>query len=94
MRRLWLLFLCAVFVFAPSGVAAEKAVDRGIVIRVQPPRVAIRELDGSRKRFVISQATIITLDGHRVRLVRLRRGDVAAIDHRGRLAIAVRALRP
>ena len=94
MRRLWLLFLCAVLVFAPSGVAAEKAVDRGIVIRVQPPRVAIRELDGSRKRFVISQATIITLDGHRVRLVRLRRGDVAASDHRGRLVVAVRALRP
>jgi hypothetical protein len=94
MRRLWLLLLCAALVFAPSGVAAEKAVDRGIVTRVQPPRLAIRELDGSRKRFVINQATVITLDGRRVRLVRLRRGDVAAIDHRGRLVVAVRALRP
>ena len=94
MRRLWLLLICAVLVFAPSGVAAEKAVDRGIVIRVQPPRLAIRELDGSRRRFVINQATVITLDGRRVRLVRLRRGDVAAIDHRGRLVVAVRALRP
>ena len=94
MRRLWLLLLCAVLVFAPSGVAAEKAVDRGIVMRVQPPRFAIRELDGSRKKFVINRATIITLNGRRVRLVRLRRGDVAAIDHVGKLVIAVRAFRP
>ena len=94
MRRLWLLLLCAVLVFAPSGVAAEKAVDRGIVMRVQPPRLAIRELDGTRKKFAINRATIITLDGRRVRLVRLRRGDVAAIDHVGKLVIAVRAFRP
>ena len=94
MRRLWLLLLCAVLVFAPSGVAAEKAVDRGIVMRVQPPRLAIRELDGTRKKFAINRATIITLDGRRVRLVRLRRGDVAEIDHAGRFAIAVRAFRP
>jgi hypothetical protein len=94
MRRLWLLLLCAVLVFAPSGVAAEKTVDRGIVMRVQPPRLAIRELDGSRKRFAINQATVITLEGRRVRLVRLRRGDVAAIDHVGKLVIAVRAFRP
>ena len=94
MRRLWLLLTCAVLVFAPSGAAAEKAVDRGIVIRVQPPRLAIRELDGSRQRFVINQATVITLDGRPVRLARLRRGDVAAIDHAGSLVIAVRAFRP
>ena len=94
MRRLWLLLLCAVLVFAPPGVAAEKAVDRGIVMRVQPPRLAIRELDGSRKKFVINRATVITLDGRRVRLVRLRRGDVAAIDHAGRFVIAIRAFRP
>jgi len=61
---------------------------------VQPPRLAIRELDGSRKRFAINQATVITLEGRRVRLVRLRRGDVAAIDHVGKLVIAVRAFRP
>jgi hypothetical protein len=94
MRRLWLLLLCAVLVFAPPSVAAEKAVDRGIVMRVQPPRIAIRELDGSRKRFVINQATVITLEGRRVRLVRLRRGDVATIDHVGRLVTSVRAFRP
>jgi len=75
-------------------VAGEKAVDRGIVMRVQPPRLAIRELDGSRKRFAINQATVITLEGRRVRLVRLRRGDIAAIDHVGKLVIAVRAFRP
>ena len=77
MRRLWLVLLCAALVFASSGAAAENAVDRGIVMRVQPPRLAIRELDGSRKKFMVNRATVITLDGHRVRLIRLRRGDVA-----------------
>ena len=94
MRRLWLLLLCVALVFASSSAAAEKAVDRGIVMRVQPPRLAIRELDGSRKKFVINRATIITLDGRRVRLVGLRRGDVADIDHAGRFVIAVRVFRP
>ena len=94
MRRLWLVLFCAALVFAPPSTASEKAVDRGIVVRVQAPRLAIRELDGTRKKFVINRATIITLDGRRVRLVRLRRGDVAAIEHAGRFVIAVRALRP
>lgn len=94
MRRLWLVLLCAALVYAPASAAAEKAVDRGIVMRVQPPRLAIRELDGSRKKFVINRATVITLDGRRVRLARLRRGDVAEIDHAGRFVIAVRAFRP
>jgi hypothetical protein len=94
MRRLWLVLLSAALVFAPSSMAAEKAVDRGIVMRVQPPALAIRELDGSRKKFVLNRATVITLDGRLVRLVRLRRGDVAAIEHAGRFVIAVRAFRP
>jgi hypothetical protein len=94
MRRLWLVLLCAALVFAPSGAAAEKAVERGIVMRVQAPRIAIRELDGSRRKFAINRATVITLDGRRVRLLRLRRGDVAEIEHAGRFVIAVRAFRP
>ena len=94
MRRLWLVLLCAALVFAPSSAAAETAVDRGIVMRVQAPRLAIRELDGTRKKFAINRASIITLDGRRVRLMRLRRGDVAEIDHAGRFVIAVRAFRP
>jgi hypothetical protein len=94
MRRLWLVLLCAALMFAPSSAAAEQAVDRGIVMRVRPPRLAIRELDGSRIRFVINRATVITLNGRRVRLVRVRRGDVAEIDHAGRFVIAVRAFRP
>ena len=94
MRQLWLVLLCAALVFASSGAAAATAVDRGIVMRVQPPRLGIRELDGSRRKFVINRGTVITLDGHRVRLVRLRRGDVAEIDHAGRFVIAVRAFRP
>jgi hypothetical protein len=94
MRRLWLVLLCTALVFAPASVAAEKALDRGIVIRVLPPRLAIRELDGSRKKFALNRATVITLDGRPVRLARLRRGDVAAIDHAGSVVIAVRAFRP
>jgi hypothetical protein len=94
MRRLWLVLLCAAFVFAPAGVAASSALDQGIVLRVVPPRFAIRELDGTRKSFRVNAATRVTLNGRPVALFRLRRGDVATIRHRGKLAIAVRAQRP
>lgn len=94
MRRLWLVLLCAALVPVGLGAAATAAEDRGVVVRVQPPRMAIRELDGSRVGFVVNRATVITLNGHRVRLRRLRRGDVAAVDHVGRLAITIQAIRP
>jgi hypothetical protein len=94
MRRLWLVLLCAALVFAPAGAAASKAVDQGIVVRVVPPRLAIRELDGTRKGFTVRRATIVTLNGRRVGLVRLRRGDVVTVQHRGRVVMAVRAVRP
>lgn len=94
MRRLRLVLLCAALVFAPSAAAAQQAVDRGIVVRVQPPRLAIRQLDGTRKRFTINGSTAITLDGRSVRLRSLRRGDVAAVERAGRFVIAVRAVRP
>jgi hypothetical protein len=91
MRRLWLVLLCAAAVVVPTGAAAAKVVDRGIVVGVRPPRLAIRELDGSRLRFAINRATTITLNG---RLRRLLRGDVATVEHAGRFVIAVRAVRP
>ena len=94
MRRLWLVLLCAAFVPARLAMAAHASEDRGIVMRVQPPRIAIRELDGSRVTFRINRATVVTLNGRRVRLRRLRLGDVATIDHVGRLATAIRATRP
>lgn len=94
LRLRLVLLLCAALVPARASAAASAAEDRGIVVRVQPPLVAIRELDGSRVRFVINRATVVTLDGHRVRLRRLRRGDVATVDHIGRLAIAIEAVRP
>jgi hypothetical protein len=94
MRRLWLVLLCAALAFAPAGAAAVKTTDRGIVMRVQPPRIVIRELDGSRQRFAINRRTIVTLDGRTVRLAQLRRGDVATIDHVGIRAVAIKALRP
>jgi hypothetical protein len=94
MRRLWLVLVCAALVFASSSAAAEKTIDRGIVVRVAPPRFVIRELDGSRMRFRVDRSTEITLNGRRVRLIRLRRGDVAVIDHMGRSALSVTVLRP
>jgi hypothetical protein len=94
MRRLWLVPLCAALIFAPAGAAASNAVDRGIVVRVAPPRIAIRELDGTRKGFGVNPGTIVTLNGRPVALGRLHRGDVATIQHRGRFVIAVRAVRP
>ena len=94
MRRIWLVLLCAAFVAARAAVAAAATEDRGILVRVRPPLIAIRELDGSRMRFMINRATVITLNGRRVRLRRLRLGDVVAVDHIGRRAIAIRAVRP
>ena len=95
MRRLRLvLLLCAALVPARLSAAAAAAEDRGIVVRMQPPRLAIRELDGTRAVFRINQATVITLNGHRVRLRRLRSGDVATVDHLGRLALTIEAIRP
>jgi ribosomal protein L14 len=94
MRRLCLALLCVAVVFPAAGEAARGSVERGIVIRVRPPRLAIRELDGSRLRFGTNGATVITLNGRRVPLARLRRGDVATIDHAGSFVLAVRAVRP
>jgi hypothetical protein len=94
MRRLSLVLLCAALLpvrLAPAATARE---DRGIVVRLQPPRLAIRELDGSRVAFRINRATVVTLNGRRVRLRRLHLGDVVAVDHVGRLATAIRATRP
>ena len=93
MRRLWLA-LCVALVFASPGAAAPQAVDRGLIIRLRPPRFVLRELDGSRMRFAINRSTNVTLDGRRVRLAQLRRGDVAVVLHNERVVIAVRAFRP
>jgi hypothetical protein len=94
MRRLWLVLLCAALLPARLAPAAAAGEDRGIVVRLQPPRIAIRELDGSRVGFRINRATVVTLNGRRVRLRRLQLGDVVTVDHIGRLAIAIRAIRP
>jgi hypothetical protein len=94
MRRLWLVLLCAAFVSAGMARAAAPQTDRGLVVQVLPPRFAIRELDGTRATFRVNSATVITLDGRRVRLRRLRRGDVLTVDHLARLATAIEAVRP
>jgi hypothetical protein len=94
MRRLRLVPLCAALVFAPASAAATRAVDSGIVFRVRPHVLALQELDGTRVRFAVKASTLITLNGRRVRLIRLRRGDVATVVHAGRLARAITATRP
>lgn len=94
MRRLWLVLVCAAFIPALVAGAATTAEDRGILVRIQPPRIAIRELDGSRVGFRVNRGTVVTLNGRRVRLARLHRGDVVAVDHVGRLATTIRAVRP
>ena len=94
MRRLWLVLLCAALLPARLAAAAAVNEDRGIVVRLQPPRIAIRELDGSRVGFRINRATVVTLNGRRVRLRRVQLGDVVTVDHIGRLAIAIQAIRP
>lgn len=94
MRRLWLVLLCAAFLSAGVARGAAARVDRGLVVQVQPPRFAIRELDGTRAAFRVNRATVITVNGRTVRLRRLRRGDVVTVDHVGRLATAIAAVRP
>jgi len=94
MRRLSLVLLCAAFLCAPAALAAPVTQDRGILVAVRPPRLAIRELDGSRVVFRVNRATVVTLNGRRVRPRRLRRGDVLTVDHAGRLALAISAVRP
>jgi hypothetical protein len=94
MRRLWLVLLCAALLPASPAQSARAARDSGILVRLQPPRFAVRELDGSRVTFRVNRATVVTLDGRRVRLRRLQLGDVVTVAHAGKLATAVRALRP
>jgi hypothetical protein len=94
MRRLSLMLAGAAVAFAPAGAAAPTTVDRGIVTRIRPPRLVIRELDGTRLRFAVNRATLVTLNGRPVRLLRIRRGDVATIKHEGRFVITLSAVRP
>jgi len=94
MRGLWLLLVCAALLPVRLAPAATTSEDRGIVVRLHLPRIAIRELDGSRVAFRINQTTVVTLNGRRVRLRRLRLGDVVVVDHAGRLVTAIRAIRP
>ena len=92
--RLGLVLVGAALAFASTSTAAGRAVDSGIVLRVRPPAIAIRELDGTRRLFTVNRSTVVSLNGRRVRLVRLHRADVATVEHRGRFVIAISAVRP
>jgi hypothetical protein len=96
MRRLalWLVLgLTLAACVAAPGAAQTRTVDRGLILRVRPPAFGVRELDGSRMRFRINPTTIVKLNGRRVRLRRLMRGDVAVVVHDGDFVYAVRAFR-
>jgi hypothetical protein len=90
---IWLVVLAALVVASPSAAAARQ-VDRGLILGVRPPWFGLRELDGTRIRFQINASTIVKLDGRRVRLRRLQRGDVAVVVHDGPNVMAVRAFTP
>jgi hypothetical protein len=92
--RILLLVAVAALIAAAPGAAETRTVDRGLILGVRPPRFGLRELDGSRMRFRINPATVVKLNGRRVRLRRLQRGDVAVVVHDGDFVYAVRAFRP
>jgi hypothetical protein len=93
-RRRLVLIACVALIAASPGAAASQTVDRGLILRVRPPWFGLRELDGTRMRFQVNPATIIKLNGRRVRLRRLQRGDVAVVVHEGDFVTRVRAFRP
>jgi ribosomal protein L14 len=92
--RIWIVAGAVALIAAAPGAAAARQVDRGLVLRVRPPLLALRELDGTRMRFEINASTIVKLNGRRVHLGRLRRGDVAMVVHDADFVYAVRAFRP
>jgi len=94
MPRISVWLVLAALVAAAPGAAATKEVDRGLILRVRPPLLVLRELDGTRIRFEVNPDTIIRLNGRRVRLRRLQRGDVAVVVHDGDFVARVRAFRP
>jgi hypothetical protein len=93
-RAFWLwVVVCGALIVVSPGAAAARQVDRGLILGVRPPWFGLRELDGSRMRFRINPSTIVKLDGRRVRLRRLQRGDVAVVVHDGDFVYAIRAFR-
>jgi hypothetical protein len=77
---------------AGTAAAARHAVDRGIVLRVRASAIVLRELDGTQRSFRVGPSTLVLLDGRPAALLDLQRGDVAVVQHFGRLpALRVRA---
>lgn len=87
-----LLALVAALAVAAPASARNRAVDRGVVLRVRPHAILIQELDGSRARIVVTPRTVIVLDGQPATIRDLRRGDVVFVLHAGRRpAVRIRA---
>src|SRR4051794_27285674 len=60
-----------------DGAGGARTTDRGIVQAVRHGRLILRELDGSTLTIKVDKSTRIFLDGRRVPLRAIRRGDVA-----------------
>jgi hypothetical protein len=78
-----------------DGAGDADTTDRGIVQAVRHGRLVLRELDGSTVTIRVDRSTQIFLDGRRVRLRAIRRGDVADVTtHAGSgTADVIRAFR-
>jgi hypothetical protein len=91
-RRLVVVALVLLLAFAVQAAASVRTVDRGLVVRVRPRAIVLRELDGSRVRIAVSPRTVVVLDGRPATLAELKRGDVAYVVHLGaRPAVRIRA---
>jgi hypothetical protein len=91
MRRLALLVVLFFAVAAPAQ-ARVRTIDRGIVLGVRPGAIELRELDGSKVRIAVAPRAIVTIDGRVARLIDVRRGYIAWVEHFGaRPAVRIRA---
>jgi hypothetical protein len=91
MRRIALVVLLLLLA-ATQAAAAARTIDRGLIVRVRPFAIVLRELDGTRARIPVSPRTVVLLDGQRATLADLQPGEVAYVVHFGRRpAVEIRA---
>jgi hypothetical protein len=78
-----------------NGAGRAHTTDRGIVQAVRHSRLVLRELDGSTLTIRVDKSTRIFLDGVRVPLRAIKRGDVADVSMRAGSSTAdvIRAFR-
>jgi len=94
-RTFALVLLVFVLAASPALAGRRPLVERGLVLRVLPHAIVLRELDGTQQRVAIAPRTLILLDGSPATLSALQRGDVVYVVQVGRgAADEVRAFTP